>query len=354
MDSARKKTKRSDRDNAALAKAEADLVRGKEVRIRQSTSNSGPFQHHPWNRVPEPRRLTTRTDTHIQEYTAADDHLKSTLPPLVATTYSLLPHLLAAQIMIQNTLLGQYYTMLHTYCQQENFPSPPPPMGEVISTWDADFKPAQHEIESIPCIGGGKAVRQPMRMEAPAHGSVTGLNLRNHISQRRTSSQAVMPKPTVSPAASASSEPPSPDLNARPRIGSLPKDTSLALSTPNYSPSALTSPSPSEFQSSQGHAPAGPRVDYFTRDRLPSTASVSSTAAKKKAPPPPPPKRLPSNQGIWVTALYDFAGQGHGDLVFKEGDKIRVTKKTESTDDWWQGELKGVQGSFPANYCQTV
>lgn len=302
----------------------------------------------------KPRRLTKRANVDIQEYTAADDHLKSTLPPVVATTYSLLPHLLAAQIMIQNTLLGQYYTMLHTYCQEENFPSPPPPMGEVVSTWNAEFKPAQHEIESIPCIAGGKAVRQPMRMEPPAHGSLTGLNLRNHISQRRTSSQAIMPRPSASPTASSSSEPPSPDPNARPRIGSLPKDTSLALSTPNYSSSALTSPSPSDLQSPQGHAAAGPRLDYFTRDRLPSTASVSSIAAKKKPPPPPPPKRFPSNQGIWVTALYDFAGQGQGDLIFKEGDRIRVTKKTASTDDWWQGELKGVKGSFPANYCQAV
>lgn len=55
-----------------------------------------------------------------------------------------------------------------------------------------------------------------------------------------------------------------------------------------------------------------------------------------------------------MTALYDFAGQGSGDLVFREGDRIRVTKKTGSTDDWWEGELKGVQGSFPANYCQAV
>jgi SH3 domain len=53
-----------------------------------------------------------------------------------------------------------------------------------------------------------------------------------------------------------------------------------------------------------------------------------------------------------VTALYDFGGQGEGDLVFKEGDRIKVIKKTESTDDWWQGELRGVRGSFPANYCQ--
>lgn len=100
------------------------------------------------------------------------------------------------------------------------------------------------------------------------------------------------------------------------------------------------------------HAPAGPRGDYFGRDRLPSGSSIASVAAGKKKPPPPPPKRIPSTQGFFVTALYDFTGEGEGDLSFKEGDRIKVVKKTGSTDDWWDGELKGSQGSFPANYCQ--
>ncbi len=79
-------------------------------------------------------------------------------------------------------------------------------------------------------------------------------------------------------------------------------------------------------------------------------ANLSATIAGKKKPPPPPP-RMPSIQALFVTALYEFGGQGEGDLVFKEGDRIKVVKKTESTDDWWQGELRGVRGSFPANYC---
>lgn len=102
------------------------------------------------------------------------------------------------------------------------------------------------------------------------------------------------------------------------------------------------------------HAPAGPRGDYFGRDRLPSGSTIASIAAGKKKPPPPPPKRIPSTQGFFVTALYDFAGEGQGDLFFREGDRIKVIKKTESTDDWWEGELKGAQGSFPANYCQAI
>lgn len=258
--------------------------------------------------------------------------------------------------MTQNSLLGNYYTMLHDYCTEENLPSPPPPMGDIISVCEAECKPVQREIERFACIAGGKAVRQSMKSDKLAQSN--GANGRNGYPQRRTSSQSVQSiqssqstslRPPASPAISATSDPPSPDPYTRPRISSIPSQTSLSLATPNYSSSAITSPSPGD--SLAIHAPAGPRADYFTRDRLPSSSSMASIAAKKK-PPPPPPKRLPSSQGLWVTALYDFAGQGQGDLAFREGDKIKVVQKTESTDEWWEGELRGVQGSFPANYCQ--
>lgn len=98
-------------------------------------------------------------------------------------------------------------------------------------------------------------------------------------------------------------------------------------------------------------SPAGPKIDYFTRDRQAGAAdySIAAAAAAKKKPPPPPPR--PTNV-LFVTALFDFGGQGPGDLAFREGDRIRVLEKTESTDDWWEGELKGVKGSFPANYVE--
>ena len=220
-----------------------------------------------------------------------------------------------------------------------------------------------------------------MRIEDKPHGSVTGLNIRNGISsqtnrrptqqslgdkpplggynirngvqQRLPSNQQVTTlKPPASPAMSATSDPPSPDYkDSRPRISSVPSQTSLGLATPNYSSSAVTSPSPGDPAM---HAPAGPRGDYFGRDRLPSGSSMASIAAKKKPPPPPPPKRMPSTQVSFVMALYDFTGEGQGDLTFREGDRIKVLKKTDSTDDWWEGELRGVQGSFPANYCQSA
>ena len=319
--------------------------------------------------------------THIQEYELADDHLKSSLPSVITAAFSILPHLLAAQIMMQNTLLAQCYTLLHEFCNEESFPDPPHNASQILSSWDHDFRPIRHEIETgLACIAKGKTVHTSMRLEEKPHGSVTGLNIRNGVSSqvhRRPSAQAAIDnrphdshgrngtpqrlpsnqsstlKPPSSPAISAVSDPPSPDYreNNRPKISSVPSQTSLGLATPNYISSAVTSPSPGDPAM---HAPAGPRGDYFTRDRLPSGSSIASIAAAKKKPPPPPPKKMPSTQEFWVTALYEFAGQGQGDLAFREGDRIRVVKKTDRMDDWWEGELRGVQGSFPANYCQPV
>lgn len=80
--------------------------------------------------------------------------------------------------------------------------------------------------------------------------------------------------------------------------------------------------------------------------------SANSIAAKKKPPPPPPMKRLQSKPVEYATAIYAFDGQEQGDLSFNEGDRIVVIKKTQSTDDWWDGELNGRKGKFPANYVE--
>ncbi|KAI4215350.1 MAG: hypothetical protein LQ351_002250 [Letrouitia transgressa] len=322
VDSGRKKTKRSDKDNAALAKAETELYHATE------------------------------------EYTIADNNLKRCLPPVITAAFSLLPNLLAAQVMTQNSLLAQSYTILHEYCGEARFPSPPPPMNEIVSSWDRSFRLVQREVETgFACISNGKAVRQPMKLaDQSQNHSISGLSIRNGYAQRRTSSQSTSQtqqlKASVSSTQAATSEPPSPEPNIRPKISSVPSQSSLALAVPSYGSSTLSSPSPGETQGA--HAPAAPRADYFSRDRQPSSSSMASIVAGKKKPPPPPPKRTPSSQDLFVRALYEFAGQSQGDLVFREGDCIRVVKKTDSTDDWWEGELKGVKGSFPANYCQVI
>lgn len=83
-----------------------------------------------------------------------------------------------------------------------------------------------------------------------------------------------------------------------------------------------------------------------------SSSLASAAAAKKKPPPPPPKKKHLGVKETWVRAIYDFEGQAPGDLSFSEGERIKVTKKTESVDDWWEGEVGGNKGAFPANYVE--
>jgi amphiphysin len=248
--------------------------------------------------------------------------------------------------MIQNTLLAQYYTILHNYCEENGFPSPPPPMEEVIATWNRDFKPTQQEVESINCIARGKAVHQPMNLGDDRRGSsVTGLGLRNGVrnglANRRASSQNTLSAQPVSP-------------NHEARVMRIPSSNSIpTITAPEPSPSPEPVYSPPDYSSHltpsssySAHSPAGPSADYFQR-------SSNAGAIQKKKPPPPPPKRIGSqNSGLYAVALYAFEGQSQGDLSFKEGDQIKIVKKTESTDDWWDGELRGVRGQFPANYCK--
>lgn len=58
---------------------------------------------------------------------------------------------------------------------------------------------------------------------------------------------------------------------------------------------------------------------------------------------------LQDNQAV---ALFTFDADQPGDLGFKKGDVITVTKKTEKSEDWWTGTLNGKTGIFPSNYVQ--
>jgi len=327
VDVSSKKSKLSDRDRAQLTKAQSDLAMATEA------------------------------------YHAADNHLRNYLPPLLAAVWSLQPYLLAAQIRIQNNLLAHYYTMLHNYCSEQGFPSPSPPMDEVVRLWEDAFRPQQRLLEAMPILASGKAIRKSIS-DKEKEAQLPPINGYRRPSQPNSLSRA----PSISPARPSIS--PSQPYDIRPKLSHSPSSTSLLSPLPNDS--AITSPSPAaslyQTPSSVSFSPAGPNTDYFSRDRQPSATSASASRATtpgattpggtsmfgilgKKKPPPPPP-RIPSHHFQFVTALYDFAGQGDGDLMFKQGDKIKVLKKTDSTDDWWQGELKGVKGMFPANYVQ--
>ncbi len=231
-------------------------------------------------------------------------------------------------------------------------------MEDVIAQWEADFKPIQREVESIKVIARGKTVHTSMQLGDESNrksSSLSGLNIRNNISSRRTSSQGLITGPK------------SPPINQETRVMRIPSSSSIPSTSSQQEyddqepeqPPRDTHLSPA-YTPQISYSPAGPTRDYFARDRQPSEGSISSAmsanaaaAAGKKKPPPPPPKRIQSNNStIFVIAIYGFEGQERGDLSFKEGDKIKVVNKTDSVEDWWDGELRGRQGRFPANYCE--
>ncbi|KAK3372048.1 hypothetical protein B0H63DRAFT_287312 [Podospora didyma] len=323
------------------------------------------------------------------EFGIADEHLRETLPPIINATFSMVPPLLSNLVQIQNRLLGLYYTTLHNYCEDFGFPSPPPPMSEVVEAWNAAFKKTQSHVESISFIARGKAAHQPM-------GGT------NDPQSRKPSASGPPSKPVIGRASTGLIS--STNNGPQQRVQRVPSMNSLR--TPNQDPSPQPSPSstfkrpdylaPTDFTTATvlggtpvdrtkpdwtpGASPNSLRPrngDYFnSRDKRPSTASTEASVAsftsnasqntvgsyggnngfvKKKPPPPPPPKRIPSAKpDEYVVALYAFAGQGEGDLSFQEGDKIKIVKKTGTDQDWWVGELNGKKGNFPANYCKAT
>jgi len=327
----------------------------------------------------------------MQEFHIADDHLRETLPPVIQAAFSIIPPLLGCHILIQNKLLGLYYTFLHQYCDEHNFPSPPPPMETVMADWAAVFRPVQAEVEAIPCIARGKAVHQPMRLgddgqprrastAPPTPGardtfkrSTTGLipSANGGGQQLRVPSTSSIPSSSrdVSPEPSPR-VPPSPGFGAA-HLRATDFTTASVLghqsaASPAASPHALRPVNSRDSARSGG-------ADYFSSRRpsgqLPSSAAATTptyspviaagggVVAKKKPPPPPPPKKIPAASrppDEFVVALYTFDGQGDGDLSFREGDRIRIVKKTQTDQDWWVGEMNGVKGSFPANYCRAA
>jgi len=96
-----------------------------------------------------------------------------------------------------------------------------------------------------------------------------------------------------------------------------------------------------------------------------STSAISSTLLEKDDPvrslmPFVKPREelarpLLSHEGIGrAVAMYDFNAVESGDLSFSKGDVIIITQKSDSSNDWWKGKIRGRQGIFPANFVELV
>ena len=309
--------------------------------------------------------------------------MKQTLPPLIASAFSLLPHLLATLTSIQTSLLAQYYTTLHNYCLENSMPSPPPPVESVLGQWEQEFTPIQSEVENQRMIRTGKAILLPLHPVEDGSrrqgSTLTGMNLRNRgaaagsglyargktMADRGDGGAAVSPSgtgaqsPTLQQSGSRT-----PSYNYQQQQQQQRQASGSYGQTQQYGQQENRQPSPNpnqyapqpsyaskpQYQQQDNATP--PDYTHIPRPQITSQPSANSIAAKKKPPPPPPMKRLQSKPIEYATAIYAFEGQEAGDLSFNEGDRIVVLKKTGSTDDWWDGEVNGRKGKFPANYVE--
>ncbi|KAJ3813052.1 hypothetical protein F5876DRAFT_35987 [Lentinula aff. lateritia] len=97
---------------------------------------------------------------------------------------------------------------------------------------------------------------------------------------------------------------------------------------------------------------ASPSPFSSTMDVM-SISSPTTNTQQYIAPKPGLAKPLLRHEGVArAIALYNF--DGSGDLSLKKGDVIVITKKSESSDDWWTGKIDNRKGIFPANFVELV
>ena len=80
--------------------------------------------------------------------------------------------------------------------------------------------------------------------------------------------------------------------------------------------------------------------DYSYSDRKPSRPTAPKPQFKPKA----TASSIGANQAV---ALFTFDPAQEGDLGFKKGDVITITKRTDNPTDWWTGRIGDRVGIFP-------
>ena len=90
--------------------------------------------------------------------------------------------------------------------------------------------------------------------------------------------------------------------------------------------------------------PTGDRPRTNTITSFESSKPGRPTAPKPKFTPKPTAGSIGKDQAI---ALYSFDADQAGDLAFKKGEVITITKRTDNASDWWTGRIGDRTGIFP-------
>jgi amphiphysin len=291
-----------------------------------------------------------------------DEKLKDLIPSILDSISSFFHPILQTLYSIQLSLYQHLYASLHEYAVSQGLSNTDSVVDECLHMYEPVRQKAETEIKSL---REGKTAKIPV--------GETGMG-KPGLFARRTSqgtglgglgkSKPPPPPPPAAPPAYSTHD----TGSQRPSI----KSSGSYGKTPPPPPSGSPKPKPSS--STLLSANLGRQPSYgIPAGRTPSTSSVTSINSlhslntsnplnsvnplnsmngKKKPPPPPAPKPSLTPKPEFVVAKYDFAGESEGDLQFSVGDRIKVLKKTESLDDWWEGERNGQRGMFPRNYCE--
>lgn len=253
-----------------------------------------------------------------------DEKMRDLIPSIMDAISAFFAPMLNTMYAIQADLFQHLYASVYEYATSQGLTETENLVEECNSLYEPMRQRAETEIKSL---REGKVARTPF-----------GDTGKPGMFARKSSSSV----PTTSrPSVSKASAPAPPPYTQHPE----PRRPSASLTKPPPPPAPPSGSSPLL-------TPGARNGSSYGGSRTPSSSSINSDAAqKKKPPPPPPPKPSVSPKPQFVIAKYDFAGESQGDLAFKAGDRIKIIKKTESTEDWWEGELNGSRGMFPRNYC---
>ena len=249
-----------------------------------------------------------------------DERMREMIPSILEGISGFFVPILNTMYAIQTDLYQHLYASVYEYATAQGLSN----IDDIVEECTAMYDPVRQRAESeIKSLREGKIARTP-------YGESNG---KSGLFGRKSSGSAPVSRPSTK---SAPPPPPpyTPQVEARKSSSGIQK---IPPPPPPSAPVPLLTPQPQKA---------------FGGSRTPSSSSISSDAAKKKKPPPPPPpKPSISPKPEFVTAKYDFSGESQGDLAFRVGDRIKIIKKTDSLDDWWEGEANGSRGMFPRNYC---
>jgi hypothetical protein len=310
-----------------------------------------------------------------QEFHMHDERMRGLLPQVMESISSFCEPILQTMYALQTDLYQHLYASVHEFATAQSLLD----TDTIVDDLTRQYEPIRQHAESeIKSLREGKIARTPVGETGGKPGIFTRKSSSSLSSGGLVGGKSPSPslpgswdrKASNSSLLSSSSKtPPLPPPPAPPSYESLRQSSNPSLSTPavldsvrrplnsNFkapppppsAPAPLLSPTPTSRQNSYSGGSRTPSPSSVNGD---SVSLSTAAAAKKKPPPPPPPKpKAISPKPEFVVAKYDFDGESAGDLAFRTGDRIKVVKRTDSLEDWWEGELNGVRGPFPRNYC---